>query len=168
MHGKVLLQAPLCHKEPAPPKPPNVSNPLISPSLQPCASHKQLPLLPKTLSCSMERINDELRVWCSWSLSLSVSRTYLTQLVEEILGLASNDRRKQISTAPWQNHTRSRIIPLSKEHESHKTAVKNFRYELVVSSIQCFISPFSDHRYQCVPPTKYFSWYIWTKEGFKT
>ena len=64
--------------------------------------------------------------------------------------------------------TGSRIIPLSKGHESNVKALKNLRYELVVGSLQCAISPVSDHQYQCVPPNKYFSWYIWTKEGFKT
>ena len=44
------------------------------------------------------------------------------------------------------------------------TLRKPMRYEIVVGSLKCVET---DHRYQCVPPNRYISWYIWTKEGFK-
>ena len=47
--------------------------------------------------------------------------------------------------------------------DPYEDSLEDVTYQLVVGSFDCYIY----HHEKCVTPTKYWPWYIWTKEGFK-
>ena len=47
--------------------------------------------------------------------------------------------------------------------DSSSDSLGDFTYQIQVGSFNCRIS----HYEQCPPPTRYYPWYAWTKEGLK-
>ena len=47
--------------------------------------------------------------------------------------------------------------------DSYEDSLKDVTYQLLVGGFECY----KNHNEQCVPSLKYYSKYIWTKEGFK-
>ena len=45
----------------------------------------------------------------------------------------------------------------------YKDKLEDFTYQIVVGNFMCSV----EHYEQCVPPVRYYPWYIWTKEGLK-
>ena len=47
--------------------------------------------------------------------------------------------------------------------DAYEDSIENVTYQIQVGGWVCFVN----HNEKCVPPTKYWPWFIWTKEGFK-
>ena len=50
-------------------------------------------------------------------------------------------------------------------YDRYEDSLEDFTYQIVVGSYECKFG--IGHYYQCVPPYRYYPWYIWTKEGFE-
>ena len=71
---------------------------------------------------------------------------------------------------PWDSEILQSFADLTKitnftfqSFDIYEDSLEEFTYQLVVGSYDCD----SYYHQQCVPPYKYYPWYIWTKEGFK-
>ena len=47
--------------------------------------------------------------------------------------------------------------------DAYEDSLENVTYQIDVGSGMCWVG----HHKQCVPPYRYYPWYIWTKEGLK-